>query len=62
MKLLPYYVMAGMIVAAFIIAIQAGGTAWIAPVIVLLVVFGYAIFDRRQRARETPTERLAAEP
>ena len=61
-QVLPYFVMAGAIVVAFIIAIAVGGAGWIAPILVVLIVGAYAAYDRRRRPQESRAEKLAADP
>ncbi len=62
MKMMPYTVMAGLVVAAIVFAIVGGGSYWWLPALILPAVLVYAIVDRRLKARETRGERLAAEP
>ncbi len=62
MKILPYFVMAGAVVVALALAIFNGGAFWILPALIIVIVAGYAVFDRRMKARESHGERLAAEP
>ena len=62
MKVLPYFVMAGAVLVSLAVAIIGGGAFWIIPAIIVPVVIGYAVLDRRLKAREGRGERLAAEP
>ncbi len=62
MKVLPYFVMGGSVLIALAAGIFGGGEYWIIPAIIVPIVLIYAIVDRRLKARETPGERLAAEP
>jgi fatty acid desaturase len=62
MKMMPYTVMAGLVIAAIAFAIFGGGSYWVLPAIMVPAVLVYALVDRRLKARETRGERLAAEP
>ena len=62
MKIMPYTVMAGVVLAALVVAIFGGGWYWVLPAIIVPAVVVYAIVDRRLKARESRGERLAAEP
>ena len=62
MKLMPYAVMAGLVVVSVAVAIGGGGAYWVLPAILVPAVAVYAIVDRRLKARETRGERLAADP
>ncbi len=60
MQRMPYFVMAGLVIASLIFAIVGGGAFWIVPVVVIVVVAVYAIYDRRAKRREGQGERLAS--
>jgi Na+/melibiose symporter-like transporter len=60
MERMPYFVMAGLLIASLAIAIVGGGAFWVLPVIVWPVVIGYGVWDRRAKRREGPDESLAA--
>ncbi len=60
MQRMPYFVMAGLVIASLIFAIVGGGAFWIVPVVVIVVVAIYAVWDRRAKQREGRGERLAA--
>jgi uncharacterized membrane protein YoaK (UPF0700 family) len=62
MKVLPYFVMGGAVLVALATAIFGGGEYWIIPALIIPIVLIYGIVDRRLKMRETPGERLAAEP
>ncbi len=62
MKVLPYFVMGGAVLIALAAAVFGGGEYWIIPALIIPIVAIYAVVDRRLKARETPGERLAAEP
>ncbi len=62
MKVLPYFVMGGSVLIALAAAIAGGGEYWIIPALIIPIVVIYAVVDRRLKSRETPGERLAAEP
>jgi len=61
MKLLPYFVMAALVVVALAVAVFGGGAFWILPAVAIPTVAVYAVFDRRQKARESRGERLSAD-
>ena len=60
MQRMPYFVMAGLVIASLLIAILGGGALWIVPVVVIVAVAVYAVWDRRAKRREGRGERLAA--
>ena len=60
MQRMPYFVMAGLVIASLVFAIVGGGALWIVPVVVIVAVVIYAIWDRRAKQREGRGERLAA--
>ena len=60
MQRMPYFVMAGLVIASLIFAIVGGGALWIVPVVVIVAVAIYAAWDRRAKRREGRGERLAA--
>ena len=60
MQRMPYFLMAGLVIASLIFAIVGGGALWIVPVVVIVVVVVYAVYDRRAKRREGRGERLAA--
>ena len=60
MQRMPYFVMAGLVIASLLFAIVGGGALWIVPVVVIVAVVIYAIWDRRAKQREGRGERLAA--
>ncbi len=60
--MMPYTVMAGLVIAAIAFAIFGGGQYWVLPALIVPAVVVYAIVDRRLKAKETRGERLAAEP
>ena len=60
MQRMPYFVMVGLVIASLLFAIVGGGALWIVPVVVIVSVAIYAIWDRRAKRREGRGERLAA--
>ena len=60
MQRMPYFVMAGLVIASLIFGFVGGGALWIVPVVVIVAVVIYAIWDRRAKQREGRGERLAA--
>ena len=60
MQRMPYFVMAGLVIASIAFAIVGGGAFWIVPAVVIVVVAIYAAYDRRAKRREGRGERLAA--
>ena len=56
-----YWVFAGVLVVALIAAIVVGGWMWIAPALAVVVAGGYALADRRMKARQTAEERQLSE-
>jgi uncharacterized membrane protein YoaK (UPF0700 family) len=60
MQRMPYFVMAGLVIASLIFAVVGGGALWIVPVVVIVAVAIYAVWDRRAKRREGRGERLAA--
>jgi hypothetical protein len=61
MQNMPNFVVGSAVVAALVIAIVVGSWGWLAFGIALVVGIAFLVFDRRQREREGPGERLAAE-
>ena len=57
---MPYFVMAGLVIASLIFALVGGGALWIVPVVVIVVVAVYAVYDQRAKRREGHGERLAS--
>ena len=60
MQRMPYFVMAGLVIASLIFAFVGGGALWTVPVVVIVTVGIYALWDRRAKRREGRGERLAA--
>ena len=60
MERMPYYVMAGLLMASLAIALVGGGDSWLVPAVIWPMVIAYALWDRRARRREGPDEHLAA--
>ncbi len=57
---MPNFVKAGLVIASLIFAVVGGGALWIVPVVVIVAVSTYAVWDRRAKRREGRGERLAA--
>jgi len=57
---MPYFVMAGLLIASLAFGLVGGGALWLVPAIVWPLVVAYAVWDRRARRREGPDEHLAA--
>ena len=62
MEMLPYWVTGAGVLAAVVIGIIVGGWLWILTAVAVVVGIVYVIGDRRLRRRETPGERLSADP
>jgi len=62
MQTLPYWVVGAGVLAAVVIGIVVGGWLWILTAVAVIAGVGYLVMDRRLKARESPEERLAADP
>ncbi len=60
MQRMPYFLMAGLLIATLAFGIVGGGAFWLVPAIIWPIVIIYAIWDRRAKQREGRGERLAA--
>jgi membrane protein implicated in regulation of membrane protease activity len=62
MQMLPYWVVGAGVLAAVVIGIVVGGWLWILTAVAIVIGVVYVIGDRRLRRRESPAERLTADP
>ena len=62
MQMLPYWVVGAGVLAAVVIGIVVGGWLWILTAVAVIAGIGYLLADRRLRRKESPAERLSADP
>jgi 4-hydroxybenzoate polyprenyltransferase len=60
MQWLIYWVFGALLVATIVLAIVVGGWVWITPVLALVLVAAYAVFDARTKRNEGRGERAAS--
>ena len=56
MQRMPYFLMAGLLIATLAFGIVGGGAFWLVPAIIWPIIFVYFLFDRRLKANEDDEE------